>query len=35
MPVPYVRGYSHARMVLAYTKCDVQLKKVAPEDGLI
>ena len=31
-------GYSHTtagRMVLAYTKCDVQLIKVAPDDGLI
>ena len=31
-------GYSHTtarRMVPAYTKCDVQLTKVAPEDGLI
>ena len=31
-------GYSHTtarRMVPAYTKCDVQLIKVAPEDGLI
>ena len=41
MPVPYVWllcGYSHTtatRMVPAYTKCDVQLIKVAPEDGLI
>ena len=31
-------GYSHTkarRMVPAYTKCDVQLIKVAPDDGLI
>ena len=31
-------GYSHTTatpMVLAYTKCDVQLTKVAPDDGLI
>ena len=31
-------SYSHTtatRVVLAYTKCDVQLKKVAPDDGLI
>ena len=31
-------GYNHItarRMVPAYTKCDVQLIKVAPEDGLI
>ena len=31
-------GYSHAtarRMVPAYTKCDIQLIKVAPDDGLI
>ena len=30
-------GYSHTtarRMVPAYTKCDVQLIKVAPDDGL-
>ena len=27
-------GYSHG-MVSAYTKCDVQLIKVAPDDGLI
>ena len=31
-------GYSHTtarRMAPAYTKCDVQLIKVAPDDGLI
>ena len=31
-------GYSNttaSRMVPAYTKCDVQLIKVAPDDGLI
>ena len=31
-------GYSHTtarRMVPAYTKCDVQLIKCAPDDGLI
>ena len=31
-------GYSHTtarRMVPAYTKCDVQLINVAPDDGLI
>ena len=30
-------GYSHTitrRIVSAYTKCDVQLIKVAPDDGL-
>ena len=41
MPVPYVWllcGYSHTtarRMVPAHTKCDVQLIKVSPDDGLI
>ena len=41
MPVPYVWllcDYSHTtatRMVPAYTKCDVLLIKVAPDDGLI
>ena len=46
MPVPYVCllcGYSHTtdrligiyRYIPAYTKCDVQLIKFAPEDGLI
>ena len=30
MPVPY----TDTRMVPAYTKCDVQLIKVAPDDGL-
>ena len=30
MPIPYV--YRH---IPAYTKCDVQLIKVAPDDGLI
>ena len=33
-----VAGYSHTtarRTVPAYTKCDVQLIKVAPDDGLI
>ena len=33
--VSYVCGYSHRRMIPAYTKCDVQLIKVAPDDGLI
>ena len=31
-------GYSHTtarRMVPAYTKCNIQLIKVAPDDGLI
>ena len=31
-------GYSHTtatRMVPAYAKCDIQLIKVAPDDGLI
>ena len=34
----YAGGYSHTtarRMVPAYTKCDIQLIKIAPEDGLI
>ena len=41
MPVPYVWllcVFSHTtatRMVPAYTKCDVQLIKVAPDDVLI
>ena len=34
MPVPYIwlQTYRH---IPAYTKCDVQLIKVAPDDGLI
>ena len=41
VPVTYVWllcGYSHTtatRMVPAYTKCDVQLLKFAPDDGII
>ena len=40
MPIPYVWllcGYSHtaARLIVsAYNKCDVQLIKVVPNDGL-
>ena len=33
----HVSDYSHTtdrRMVPAYTKCDVQLIKVAPDDGI-